>query len=415
MMGVIGKVFPMTTIKKSRICTAIYDKKNEIFNIDVVNKHVEDCINSGMDDFLEIFSSVDLLQFVKCNSKLNQYFNCLFINGNYAWVSKNSSGHYRYFTRSKAEITFSLDFIDLFSIYLNAGFRRTVVTIDKMFGVSFDDEWRLTQRQKYEDNKFLIEDEELLKGYKNLYLVIKNHLSILHAMNEIGDSNLIGKSLQCNNEAIFFSSTKYVKSNHNVKYSTSVINQVINLFSVLGLISKVREEDIPAEYITMSKDRTKIDKCRYNHISFYTIPNMEDILGEAENRAKILINHNIKYYSMSHYVVKRVFGEDFANQIYVQKVYGGVSKRKAKVFADEKEKIKHYFSVSVIENGFASKELLKKETEMNDKNFNKLWSELIGNVDHVKVKPNKAMKQRHNLITNENVIIVKEKYNVASF
>jgi hypothetical protein len=414
-MGVIGKVFPMTTIKKSRIYTAIYDKKNEIFDIDTVNKHVEECINRGVEDFSEIFSSVDLLQFIKCNSKLNKFFNCLFINGNYAWVSKDRRGHYRYFTRSKAEITFSLDFIDLFSIYLNAGFRKTIVTINKMFGVSFDDEWRLAQKQKYEDNKFLIENDEIIRNYPKLYSVIKNHLSILHAMNEIGDSNLIGKSLQCNNEAIFFSSTRYVKSNHNVKYSTSVINQVINLFSVLGLISKVSEQDIPAEYITMSKDRMKIDKCRYNHISFYTLPNMLDTLNEAEKRAEVLINHNIKYYSMSHYVVKRVFGEEFANQIYVQKVYGGVSKRNARVFADEKEKIKHYFSISVIENGFASKELLKKETEMNDKTFNKLWLELIDNVDHVTVRPNKSMKQRHKLITNENVIIVKEKYNVASF
>lgn len=413
-MGVAGKIFPMTTIKRSRIYTAIYDKKNEIFDIDVANKYVEDCVKRGMNDFSEIFFNIDLTKFIKCNSKLNQFFDCVFIKGNYAWISIEK-GHYRYFTKSKTGVSHALDFVDLFSIYLNADSRKTLLTINKMFGVSFDDKWRLAQKQKYEDNKLLLEDEERLKSYPKLYSVIKRHISILHAMNEIGDSNLIGKSLQCNNEAIFFSSTRYVKSNPNVEYSTSVINQVINLFSVLGLISKVSEEDIPAEYISMSKVRMKIDKCKYNHISFYTLPNMLDVLDLAEKRAEVLINHNIKYYSMSHYVVKRVFGEEFANKIYVQKVYGGVSKRNARVLADEKEKIKHYFSISVIENGFASKELLKKETDMNDKSFNKLWSELIGNVDHVKVKPNKAMKQRHNLITNENVIIVKEKYEVSSF
>lgn len=414
-MGVAGKVFQMTPIKKSRIYTTIYNRKDEIFDISVVNKHVEDCVRKGMNNFSEIFSSIDLLQFVKCNNKINQYFDCLFINGNYAWVSKDTKGHYRYFTRSKAEITFSLDFIDLFSIYLNAGFRKTVVTINKMFGVSFADEWRLAQKQKYEDNKFLIENKELLQSYPNLYSLIKNHLGILRAMNEVGDNNLIGKFLQCNNEAIFFSSTKYLKNNYNVKYSTSVINQVINLFSVLGIISKIREQDVPSEYITISKERMKIDKCRYNHISFYTIPNMWDILDEAEKRAEILSKHNIKYYSMSHYVVKRVFGEDFANRIYVQKIYGGVGKYKTKMFVNEKEKVKHFFNISVIEKGFASKELLKKDSEMNDKNFNRLWLELIDNIDHVIVKPNKSMKQRHNLKTNKSVIIIRDRYKTASF
>lgn len=413
-MGIACKVFPITTIKRSRIYNSISHKKNEIFNINAINEHVENCVKKGITNFSEIFFNIDLTTCIKCDSKINQFFDCVFINGNYAWVSVEN-GHYRYFTKSKMGICHGLDFIDLFSIYFNTDRKRTLININNMFGFSFDDKWRIEQKKKYENNKLLLKNNDFLLRYPKLYSLIKKHIDILYAMNEIGNTNLMGRSLQYNNQAIFFSSTTYVKNNHNVKYSTSVINQFINLLSVLGLIVKVKEDYIPTEYLFMSKNRMKIDKCRYNHVSFYTLPNMSDVLSSAEDIANVLVNNNIKYYKISRNVVSDLFGEEFADEIYVQKIYRGTSKIKNKKLSDEMEKIKHYFNISVIENGFVSKEILKRETNMNGKKFNKLWVELINNTEHFKVKPNKIMKKKYNLSTNENVIIIREKYKSHSW
>lgn len=414
-MGITGKIYPMTKIKKTQMYMAIYDKKEKIFNIDMVKKHIANCLDNGLTVFTDIFSGINLIHFLNCNSEIDEYFDCLFIKGNVAWVSKDKSNHYRYFTRSGVGITFSLDFIDLFSVYLNAGFRKTIKTIDNMFGIAFTDEWKIHQTQKYRTNKFLLEDKQLLQKYPNIYSLIKKHINILQIINEIGDVNLIGKSLKFNNEAVFFSSTRHIKENYNTMYSTSTINQVINVFAVLGLINKVSDRYIPKEYICLAKSRMKIDKCRYNHVSFYTIPNLLDGLDRAEERAIILNKNSIKYYTMTQYVVRKIFGESFASDIYVQKVYGGRGKLKTKILKDEKELIRHLFNVSVIDNGFASKEILKKATEMSEKPFNQFWIELTKTINHTAVKPNKRMKEKLKLLTNENVIIINEIYKRVSF
>lgn len=409
-MGVIGKIFPVTNIKKTIIHTAILNKKDSIFNINMVNDHIKSCKENGITSFSNIFATINLIDFLNIKEGLNEYFDCFFIKGNYAWVSISKNGHYRYFTRSKAGVTNSLDFIDLYSIYANTrSISKTITAIRKNFNVKFNDDWSLNQREKYEKNQNIIQDEEFLKSYPNLYKVVNKHLHILQVLNEIGEDKLIGKGMDFKGNSIFFSSMNYIKNNYIPSLSTSVINQVINMFSVLGLINKVPENSIPTEFITIAKDRMKIDKCRYNHVSFFAIPDMEEVLSVAEGRAKIIIDNKIKYYTITKNVVRKVFGKEIEDEVYVQKSINDRNKKTIKNRNDE-ELMKHLFSMSVIDYGFASKELIKKKIDISNKKFDRIWNKLIDSVDHIKTRPNKSMKIRHNLLTNEYVVIIKERY-----
>lgn len=411
-MGVTGKIFPVTNIKKSIIHTTISNHKDKIFNTNIIKKHIEICKEEKVTSFTNIFSTVNLLEFLNIQEGLNEYFECFFIKGNYAWVSVSNNNHYRYFTRSKSGVTHSLDFIDLYSIYANTKtISKTITAIRKTFGVKFDDNWTLKQREKYEQNQNMIQSEEYKSKYPNLYAVTKKHLNILHILNEIGDDKLMGKGMEFKGNAIFFCSMNYIRGNYMKDSTTSMINQVINLFAVLGLINKVPEIDIPMEFITIAKDRMKIDKCRYNHVSFFSIPDLQSVLNIAEERAIIILNNKVKYYTITKNVVRKVFGEEIMNEVYVQKTRSDKPSKSG--LKKEEEMMKYLFNISVIDHGFASKELLRKQTDVTGKTFEKIWIDLVGSVEHVLTRPNKSMKSRHNLITNEHVLIVKEKYKIA--
>lgn len=403
--------FKISLIKKSNIYTNIYKNKEYLFDLDAVQRHVTKCQLSGIVGFVEIFQKMNILNFVKSDKGINQYFDCVLIPGNKAWVSIASDGHYRYFSKSISKITYSLDFIDMFGIYLNSNLKNTITTLSKMFSVEGGSNWIVQQKIKYISNKFFLETCDMVNQYPNVYSLIKDHIHFLTSLNEIGISNLVGKGLEYNGEAIFFSSTRYLKYNLFKDNSISVINQIINLCAVLGIIIKISENDIPQDYISMSKEQMAVDKSKKNHVSFYTIPNIFDVIDEAEERAKSLVINNIKYYTLTSSKIRVIFGKEFYNQIYVQKIYRKVLKTKDIDIMVKREEIEYKFKKSIKDAGFVSKELLKKEIiDIKENEFNKIWGELKCSFSVTSVKPNKLMKRRHNLKTNENVLIIRDIY-----
>lgn len=407
--------FKVSLIKKSNIYANIYRDKERLFDLEAVQKHVTKCQLDGIVSFVEIFQKMNILHFIKSDKSIDQYFDCILMPGNKAWVSVGNDGHYRYFSKSISKITYSLDFIDMFGIYLNTNLKNTIATLSKMFSVEGGSDWVIQQKIKYLSNKFFIETCDMVNQYPNVNLLISSHIDIYKSFNEIGISNLVGKGLEYNGEAIFFSSIRYLKNVLFLDNSISVINQVINLCAVLGLIVKVNENDIPKDYINMSKEQIAIDKSKKNHVSFYTIPNIFDVIDEAEKRAEILVRNNIRYYTLSSAKVRQIFGRDFYDQVYVQKIFGKVLKAKDIDIMVKREEIEYKFKKSIKSTGFVSKELLKKETKnIKDNEFNKIWGELKDLFGATSVKPNKSMKKRHNLLTNENVLIIRDIYKSVS-
>lgn len=400
------KIFPMNIFIRQKIHSQINEKKDEVIDIVKAKELIEKNFKQGMKSIEEIYGRINLLEVIKGVDKLNKYFDCKLMDGNYAWISKDSKGHYRYFTRSKIGITNSLDLLDILSVCFNKKIKKTISISEKMFGINVKDKWVIKQINKYRDNLDAIELIEKSCEYNNIRNLIGNKIDILKALNEIGNNNIL-KRLSYNEESIFFVSLSYIKANYVDNRAISTISQVINTLAVLGLINKVDEKNIPIEFINNAKLRMSTDKTKKNHISFFIINNMKKTLNEAERRAKILNDNKIKYYKINKKVITDLFGKFFTDKIYVQKTSCGNKKYKI-----EKQKITHLFIVSFCENGYVIKEDLLKETIMSYKTFDKLWRELTTSVECKIIKPNKLLKEKFNLKTNYSIVL-REKNLVA--
>ncbi len=104
-------------------------------------------------------------------------------------------------------------------------------------------------------------------------------------------------------------------------------NRNINLFVTLGLLAKVdtfeirKQNKLFEEYSMIGKmkrarkEGISLEKVRDQNI-YYIFPYDENILKEAENRAKIMCENGFCKRSFSKIFLQRVFGLDFANNVF---------------------------------------------------------------------------------------------------
>jgi len=223
----IVKVYPLTSKQKKKIFSKIKNNKNEIFNIDYINK----CLSSNL--HLKKWKVSELLKLEN-----NQYEKCLFINKNFAWISENEDGKERYFT--KGALTYSLDVYDLLSIYFNCSYNQVIDYLIEM-GYKAVDCKRKYEIKTYKENIQLV--DHTIKNDKNINELISKHIEIYLSLNDYAMKNSLAFNTY-SGESIFFVATRFLKETYNLPYSISTINQVINLYTLLGLIYKVPGSEI---------------------------------------------------------------------------------------------------------------------------------------------------------------------------
>ncbi|MFJ8531157.1 hypothetical protein [Bacillus sp. NPDC094106] len=398
-MQYIPNFFPINMFQRNRIHNLIYEKRNEILNMQKITELVIENVRYGYSNISDIYGRVDLTQVIINATEMNSFFECPFIKGNHAWISMSETGHCRYFTRSKADVTNSLDLIDLLSVYYNKKIGKTIRLANHQFGLIWEDKWLHVQAQKYEENIDSL-DCILPKRYPHLYKLIGDRFEILKVVNRVGLNTLVSKHLSYQNQAIFFVSTKYLKYNYFPNFSTSVINQFMNLFAVLGFIRKMKEDEIPLEFLNQAKEEMKKYKEKRNIISFYMVETIEDVINIAEDRAQVLIQNNIKYHTLTKDKVSQIFGNEFSEDIYVQTTSGGSKKHK-----HEREMLEDYFHHCYKEYGFVAKEKMITLTTMKEKTVDKIWKELVSGTNGVVFRLNPELRKALNLKSRSSIVI----------
>lgn len=398
-MQYIPNFFPLNMFQRNRIHNLIHDRKDEVLNMQRITELVVENVRYGYTKISDIYGKVDLTQIISNAKEINTYFECPLIKGNHAWISMSETGHCRYFTRSKADVTNSLDLIDLLSVYYNEKVGKTIRLANHKFGLIWEDEWLHLQARKYEEN---IDSLECIlpKRYPHLHKLVGDRFEILEAINRVGLNTLVSKHLSFESKAIFFASTKFLKVNYFPNYSLSVINQFMNLFAVLGFVRKMKEDEIPLEFLNQAKEEMKKYKEKRNMVSFYSVENIDDVIGIAEERAHVLIQNNIKYHTLTKEKVSHIFGNEFSKEIYIQETHGGSKKHKY-----EREMLENYFHHCYKEYGYVAKENLLTLTTMKEKTIDKIWKELVSGTNGVVFRLNPELRELLNLKSRSSIVV----------
>lgn len=252
--------------------------------------------------------------FVNLNSCIErQYFPCIIFKKHFAWIDKDKNGIYRYFSMKELGRCRSFSVLDLISIvFPNATTIDLIRTkLIELLGCNYEENaWATEEMKRLKSNIESFENtrEEWRNCFPSLYKLTKSYMKILI---ELINNNVIHPPLMKHsykNMLAVYISTRYLSELTGTDAST--ISKAINLFSSIGLITKIppHDEQFPLELLkvavkirdtTLKNIETKrlkkptfteqgITNCRF--ITFYTIPKYSyDFLTQIEQDATKLI------------------------------------------------------------------------------------------------------------------------------
>lgn len=255
------------------------------------------------------------------NWKIGESYECIFVKGNKAWIKPEPSGEgrFRYYSKNyEDETVFGLNIFDLIQIRDGlSSFYDVAVTIAHDLNISVPEwDWKFKQEEKYEYNlreikKFCIDSYQLL--YPNLYKLVRRYTDILEYLVQWGSSHILDRQHTVNGDSIFFVSTTHMEQVLN--RDQSVCSRAINLFAILGLIVKVPPNKVPKDLMGKAIEMRGSASTR-RLINFYSIPKFDK--SSAEICAEGLIKRGIRnIFQISRPKLQDLYGEEFANEIYV--------------------------------------------------------------------------------------------------
>lgn len=391
---------------RKKVAFSVSKRLDEIVDKALLYQTIEDKLTreSGQTqgNLFEVLREIDLTMFFKGVSALDKPFECLLVKGRHAWIHKNDKGHYRYYSRKNTSI-FSFDIIDLLSIFRNESKNQVLNFIQEKWEVDGFTPWYAEQKQKYDDNRKLLNEVKQNKDkYPYLHKIVKKHWGFIEILNDFASEKIMGQDNAVHNQSVFFISNNYLKETYFPDRSISTVNNLINLFCVLGFMSKVPKEQLPKALLKKAEVYFKVKKVN-NYTSYYLMHNWEDVIDGAELRAKILFDNRIYYHRITKKVIKELFGEDFMEKIYVQQTYGRKPKaepvfvKEQDMYYTESERLENKFIKEINTTGKCAKSTLFKSSYLPYLRFNKLWNSIIKKYNCREKYPTKNEIQRYGL------------------
>lgn len=282
-------------------------------------------------------------------------------------------------------------------------------------------EWNLEQ---------LNNEEQLEEKYPFLYRLIKRRLRFLTQLIEYSREKRFSPVARKEGNYYFFASSRYLSSKYFSSYNTW--NRNISIFCTLGLLNKVKidknrmaERRITRETKALAMKMNIDDHEKLSPINYYTIPIYNrELLMEANQRAKVLLDNNFRANGFSKFFLIKVFGQEFADKIfhderYISEYSQYVQTQIEKFILNDikrhgyttKDRILRYVQVNYSqmqpwEHGF-KKEIQSKKAILN-REFDRSISEIKDKYNLEYRKANKELKERFKLATSKTVIYANE-------
>lgn len=292
------------------------------------------------------------------------------------------------------------------------GFKGTITTLveaiarcNKVEAVEFiqkvyDIEVIETEKQKQikeilKENIEYIMSNQFEQEYPEIYKIINRYIPELVCLHEIAIQNVTDDDLIQDNQAIFFTSIRYIAN--YLKYSNlKRISDRVNLFTFLGLLEKLSKEEIPDKYL---KKAEEYKKNKYI-TSYYSIPSYcFDKMQNIKSKAKLYKEKNMTMTGFSRELLIRSLSENEANKVYVQQKDEKLSEASQK-FAEKATKI----ILQLIQTqGYCTEEQIIRQIrgkkEEKKIKLKRCLQEILESYNLKRVKANKKLKEQYGVTT----------------
>lgn len=178
----------------------------------------------------------------------------------------------------------------------------------------------MEQEEKYNFNIDKIYDKEYIKtNYSALYKYISRYLYILEELLEEGKKNIISTKFSFSGESVFFCSgnslhAKLKEKRKNIltidPKSQNQLSKIINLFCILGLILKLKNNEVPMEMRRKPRKNEKFQN--YFIVRKYT----EYDFVKSEEIVNKLIQKGVSAMKVTGDICKEVLKEQY-NNVYL--------------------------------------------------------------------------------------------------
>lgn len=290
------------------------------------------------------------------------------------------------------------------------GFKGTITTLveaiarcNKVEAVEFiqkvyDIELIETEKQKrikemLKENIEYIMSSQFEQEYPEIYKIVNRYIPELVCLHEIAIQNVTDDDLIQNNQAIFFTSIRYIAN--YLKYSNlKRISDRVNLFTFLGLLEKLSKEEIPDKYL---KKAEEYKKNKYI-TSYYSIPSYcFDKMQNIKSKAKLYKEKNMTMTGFSRELLIRSLSEDEANKVYVQQKDEKLSKASQR-FAEKATKI----ILQLIQTqGYCTEEQIIRQIrgkkEEKKIKLKRCLQEILESYNLKRVRANKKLKEQYGI------------------
>ena len=259
----------------------------------------------------------------------------------------------------------------------------------------YDIELIETEKQKrikemLKENIEYIMSSQFEQEYPEIYKIINRYIPELVCLHEIAIQNVTDDDLIQDNQAIFFTSIRYIAN--YLKYSNlKRISDRVNLFTFLGMIEKLSKEEIPDKYLKKAEEYKK-DKYI---TSYYSIPSYcFDKMQNINTKAKLYKEKNMTMTGFSRELLIRSLSENEANKVYVQQKDEKLSEASQR-FAKKATKI--IFQL-IQAQGYCTEEQIIRQIrgkkEEKKIKLKRCLQEILESYNLKRVKANKELKEK---------------------
>lgn len=361
------------------------------------------------EEVYEYLSRQDLRKFL---GLYDEYFNCIFHvdNSPSASIYVNPKTNHFVYKCFSGNCTFKNGtIIKCVERILKCNRIQALRFLRKVYRINYyETDWQKEQKEILEENMRYIRSDQFEQDYPELHKRIKNYLGELYIIHSIAKDNLPAEHYtedQIN--SLFFASVRHIEKlcvrnglrrNEDLK---SMANK-LSLFTYLGLLFKLKEDDIPEILLKEAKRELmkKKDKIGGNIklVSFFEIPSYSDqSLSFGEEKAIEFKDKHLTMRGWSYEMIHRVLGEDEASRVYPQ-LKGKELSERSKINTSVIEEVMNNI---LNEKGWVTEQQILEDIDLKkvykEKQMKKALGEILDKYGLVRKRLNKDLKIKLNV------------------
>lgn len=289
-------------------------------------------------------------------------------------------------------------------------------------------EWQIKQKEILDENIRFLLSERLVEEFPYTYKRIKNHIEELIILHLIAENNLPPEQYDnIKYENLFFSSMRHITrvfsddKGYESLFTDKNFKRVtdrIGLWTYLGLIFKLKEDEIPDKLLLNAKENmlklkkriiknmslkgknVDINTLNTKLISFFSIPSYSDNnMNFTEYKSKEFEEKHLSMRGWSREMILRNLGEQEADRVFPQFKGNKISKYNNKVT----NMIEEQTLKLINEKGWTTeKEILdnlklkiKNEKSYKERQIRKMFGDMAVKYNLKRIRLNKKLKEKY--------------------